>query len=417
MNISISSKTRNLLHSLAPDVSTANNQITLLEIIETLQSFGSSSKRAMLPSMVHKQHMQFLINILEDIRKNCTHMISAANADLGPTSHSSSRWGYWLSFAALLIIGCESFDGIASILGLFALNPWITLIVACGVCIGATLLNKLLNMIASQEHYLEQQSALIHDIAVYLEDLLNTNDNPNLTDFKELLKFLNDAQQIVNQELLQLKLSKKHIARKAAQYAITGFLSTIIFCGGFFTGQAVAFFIAGLFVATAATAWPVLIPAVCIGLLAATLYIVEQYPTIKNAIRHWFGFSVEGAEHAASPKHISQKLNVLESRMKREQQRADQATHITALEQELAALRRASGQPTAMTGIQIDISDSSDSSVIATRFPSIESVDSSLVENGFFSRSPYTSSQHHRIDDAFSLQRRDGVGESAHYNF
>ena len=269
MHITLSLSTQQLLAILYPGVAIQNNSMAIADIIGLITELSAFSEQARKNQ--DKARNRIVMYLLEDVALYCSHILSSEKTlsesqqlSIASEQHKSksNRLGLWLSMAALIILGCESFDGIASVLGLFALNPWLVLLIACGVCVGSILLNKQLQMMGSQSHDFENQFVLINQIITSLETGLNENTPLDCNGLLELLEFLRGAKQYAFAEMNRQQYSRKYSIRKAAQYTITGFLSGIIFCGGFFTGQAVALFIAGLFTVTVATAWPVLISAI-----------------------------------------------------------------------------------------------------------------------------------------------------------
>lgn len=377
MLMTLSPQTKTLLHSLFPNLSSDMDQVNLSDIIQYLGNLPTAMDKSK-----NKHKTQLLTCLLQDIKLHCTNALLPKNSQAIKPNNESSKVGFLISMAVLIIIGCEGFDGIASILGLFALNPWITFAVACGVAVCSILLNRLMKILGEQKHYLEQQYSLIYDNALILEEALNSSQNQNPNEISEVIQFLRTANQLVLRDMERLNASKMHGARKAAQYGIMGFLCGIVFCGGFFTGQAVAFFLASLAVTTAVTAWPVLIPALCIGLAAVSIYIYQEFPTIKNAVRHWFGFAEEEAPHSVTHEQISKKLDVLKLRMDREKQRLDQATQIVALENEVATLKAGTGQQILLRGQQRLTTTQNSTGPIAQ--PLARSLSSSTVRSGLY---------------------------------
>lgn len=88
----------------------------------------------------------------------------------------------------------------------------------------------------------------------------------------------------------------------------------IFFSGGFFAGQTVALAIASLFVASiAATAWPIIVASIAVGLAALSVYWFVERPGIENLISRWKGLDKDKIDQLCEDKYVDRETAKIKS--------------------------------------------------------------------------------------------------------
>ncbi|WED43130.1 hypothetical protein [Legionella cardiaca] len=212
-----------------------------------------------------------------------------------------------LAIAGTIYFGCEGFDGITAIMGIFSSIPTLA-IFAAGT------LFSILSVIVFYSFDLVEISKNLG---------VKSSDAPQLLDvlldeFKqikvlrlELAKASNKTQEQLQSDLaIANMLLKRHQeldeARKKLKEALSNpklkmakiltaaVAGIIFFSGGFFAGQTVAMAVAGLFMASvAATFWPIVLASIVVGLAAFSVYWFVERPGIENLISRWKGLDKE----------------------------------------------------------------------------------------------------------------------------
>lgn len=209
-----------------------------------------------------------------------------------------------LKFAFLLIAGtifaiAEGFDGIASILGLFAHIPGWGIFLAgaafsiLGVIIfyGFDLVEiaknlgvkfkdapKLMNAICLQAEEVETLVSLlrIHALEGSSQDLEVWHDIKMvlIVRHEQLQKVTEEYRQVVKRPVLQI-----------AKYGMAFFSGVLFFGGGFFAGQSFALYLGGMFVSgLSSTFWPIILVAAVVGIFAFGVYWFVERPGLDSLI-------------------------------------------------------------------------------------------------------------------------------------
>lgn len=208
----------------------------------------------------------------------------------------------------IIVIACEGFDGIASLLSVFAFSTLTISIAGLAfalLTVGVFCLMELGNIASdlgvsfSQSKplldcYLEQVE-IIKKIRVVLDSISFDKTIP----IKQKLAII-DALIKVNTELEAPR--KKMQENRQILLGIAKAIATLIagvlsFAGGFFTGQAVATTVAAFFFPTATVLfWPVLIAGAAVGLTALVFYWAVERPALQAMISRWAGRDPEKVE-------------------------------------------------------------------------------------------------------------------------
>ncbi|ASQ44839.1 coiled-coil domain-containing protein [Legionella clemsonensis] len=233
-----------------------------------------------------------------------------------------------LAIAGTLYFGCEGFDGVTAIMGIFSSVPTIA-IFAVGT------LFSVLSIIVFYSFDLVEISKNLGvkkgDAPKLLDVLLDefqqikairyelskpgNKTQLQLEEDKKLAEMLLKRHQALNESRNKLKEALNNPYLKIARMATAAVAGIIFFSGGFFAGQTVALAIAGLFLTSvAATFWPVILASVVVGLAAFSVYWFVERPGIENLISRWKGLDKEKIDALCKSKVVdreTEKLQIL----------------------------------------------------------------------------------------------------------
>src|SRR3990167_1097479 len=244
--------------------------------------------------------------VLKDIEKKLKDQLTQGAEEEEIKKHHRNNLKFWLlAIGGALFFGCEGFDGIASIFRLASVSGVLSFAVAllfsaiavfvfCGFELkqianhlgvkfrdASNLVNEYVNQVDEVEGLLDT-----------VEDLLNADSyiaNNQLPDYQMTLEMLKDQLTHIQQEKMKLDEGKNKKKVRGVKLAFSLIAGGIFFSSGFFTGQAVALFIAGLFVTASATFPPILAAAVFLGVIAFFFYWYLQRPNMENLIGQKIG--------------------------------------------------------------------------------------------------------------------------------
>ncbi|HHF7366083.1 TPA: hypothetical protein ACPSKY_001187 [Legionella bozemanae] len=208
-----------------------------------------------------------------------------------------------LALAGTVYFGCEGFDGITAMLGAFSSIPTIALFVAGtlfsvlsmvvfysfdlveiskNLGIKSTDTKKLLDVLLDEVKQIEAIRMRLAKTAKKTKEELEED--------RQLATILLQRYKDLEQIRKDLTSASNNPYLKAAKYITAGVAGILFFSGGFFAGQTVALAIAGLFVTgMAATAWPIVVAGIAVGLAALSVYWFVERPGIENLISRWRG--------------------------------------------------------------------------------------------------------------------------------
>ncbi|WP_051555220.1 hypothetical protein [Legionella fairfieldensis] len=257
-------------------------------------------------------------SLLVDLRNSLS--IQIKDETTGKTTNGFSKLKFiLLAIAGTIFCGCEGFDGITAMLGVFSLPVIATF--AAGILFSALsiMVFYAFDLVAISNYlgvalkktpeivdiYLEQVKE-IESLRITYDKRYTTHDCRQLKEdialIRELIRRYNDLDKVRN-TLTELKENK---SLKVAKYATAAIAGVIFFSGGFFAGQTVALAIAGLFFASAIvpTFWPVVLVSVLVGLAAFSVYWFVERPGIENLIGRFMGLDQEKIDKFCSDKKV-----------------------------------------------------------------------------------------------------------------
>lgn len=268
-------------------------------------------------------------SLLKDLNRSL--MPLPANKEQAKKSAWSRKATYWgLAVAGTIYFGCEGFDGITAILGIFTSVPAVAVFAA-----GA--LFSILSIIVFYSFELVEISKNLG---------VKSSDAPKLLDvlvdeFKEIKKIrskLSSSKDKTKQELIEdlnlakmLKQRHEHLneAREKFRLALdnpylkigkmvtAGIAGILFFSGGFFAGQTVALALSSLIVATlTVTAWPIIAVSLAVGLAALSVYWFVERPGIENLISRWRGLDKKKIDTLCQSEAVDRETGKLDNLIK-----------------------------------------------------------------------------------------------------
>ncbi|PWY56830.1 hypothetical protein DGG96_05045 [Legionella qingyii] len=215
-----------------------------------------------------------------------------------------------LALAGTIYFGCEGFDGITAFMGIFSSIPTIAILVGgLAFSIVSMIVFCSFDLVEISKNLGVKSSETPQLIDAALEEFkeikairarltrLAKQDNKTqeeLEEYRKLALMLLQRHVELNKVRGDLTLASDNPYLATAKKLTAIFAGFIFFSGGFFAGQTVSLAIASLFVATmSATAWPIVVAAVGVGLAALAVYWYVERPGIENLISRWKGLDKE----------------------------------------------------------------------------------------------------------------------------
>ncbi|KTC76887.1 hypothetical protein [Legionella brunensis] len=291
-------------------------------------------------------------------------LLKDLNESLNASKHKKSdkKSGGWsakakfalLAIAGTIYFGCEGFDGITAIMGIFSSVPTIA-IFAAGTLFSILSIVVFYSFdLVEISKNLEVRSAdapklldvLLDEFkqikALRLELSKTAGKTPQqLAEDLAIAELLLKRHQDLNESRIKLLQALDNPYLKVAKTATAGIAGIIFFSGGFFAGQTVALAIAGLFVSSvAATFWPVVLASVIVGLAAFSVYWFVERPGIENLISRWKGLDKEKMDALCESEVVERETNKLNTLIENLKQNASIETNKEQLESENKELRK-----------------------------------------------------------------------------
>ncbi|MCE0721648.1 MULTISPECIES: hypothetical protein [Legionella] len=337
--------------------------------VQTITKQATIDKKTLLAwlestSKTASNHQAFFLitslrtSLLKDIHKSLNPGHTEEEAQKGGIS-AKAKYAL-LALAGTVYFGCEGFDGITAMLGAFSSIPTIALFVAGtlfsvlsmivfysfdlveiskNLGIKSTDTKKLLDVLLDEVKQIEAIRMRLAKTAQKTKEEFEEDRQLAavlLQRYKDLEQIRQDLMSAANNPYLQ-----------AAKYITAGVAGILFFSGGFFAGQTVALAIAALFVTTmTATAWPIVVAGVAVGLAALSVYWFVERPGIENLISRWRGLDKKKMDKLCKPDVVKKETEELEELITSinfkidllEQHDADQLK-IRTLEQENSGLK------------------------------------------------------------------------------
>ncbi|WP_131778734.1 hypothetical protein [Legionella bozemanae] len=257
-----------------------------------------------------------------------------------------------LALAGTVYFGCEGFDGITAMLGAFSSIPTIALFVAGtlfsvlsmvvfysfdlveiskNLGIKSTDTKKLLDVLLDEVKQIEAIRMRLAKTAKKTKEELEED--------RQLATILLQRYKDLEQIRKDLTSASNNPYLKAAKYITAGVAGILFFSGGFFAGQTVALAIAGLFVTgMAATAWPIVVAGIAVGLAALSVYWFVERPGIENLISRWRGLDKKKMDKLCKEDVVKKETEALEELIASIDYKIDSLVEIKNLKERLSAV-------------------------------------------------------------------------------
>lgn len=232
-----------------------------------------------------------------------------------------------LALAGTIYFGCEGFDGVTAIMGMFSFVPTLTFFIAGTLfSILSIIVFYSFDLVEISKNLGIKSSDAPKLLDVLLDEFkqiklirahLSKSAHKTLQELEQDLvvaKMLLKRHEDLNEARSQLKLALENPYLKAGKMITAGLAGIIFFSGGFFAGQAVALTIASVFVPVmAATAWPIVAVGVVVGLAAFSIYWFVERPGIENLIRRWKGLDKEKMDQLCKSNVVDRETGKLQN--------------------------------------------------------------------------------------------------------
>ncbi|KTD18113.1 hypothetical protein [Legionella jordanis] len=287
------------------------------------------------------------------------------NSKSAPHERKSKKKGGWLAKAKLGLLavagtvyfGCEGFDGISAIMGIFSSVPTFAIFLAGSVFailsivvfysfdlveisknLGVKFSNspKKLDILYSEFKKIKAlRSLLSHPASKTIEQV-----NEDL----QLAKMLMARHKDLDKERLKLMEALNNPYLRFGKMLTAGIAGVIFFSGGFFSGQTVALAIAGLFMGSVSAAFPpVLIASILVGLAAFSVYWFVERPGIENLISRWMHLDKNKIDALCDSEAVEQEsreldhlVNMLSENSSLKETKLNQVATIISLEERVS---------------------------------------------------------------------------------
>ncbi|STY31038.1 coiled-coil protein [Legionella wadsworthii] len=264
-------------------------------------------------------------------------LLNDLNQSLSPnqTSNESKEGGFsakakylLLALAGTIYFGCEGFDGVTAIMGVFSSIPTIAIFAAGTLFSILSIIvfysfdlveiSKNLGVKSSDApkliDVLLDEFTQIKAIRLKLSQQKKEKSKKELEDDLLLAQMLLQRHNDLQHDREQLKKALNNPYLRAGRMITAAIAGIIFFSGGFFAGQTVALAIASLFVASiAATAWPIIVASIAVGLAALSVYWFVERPGIENLISRWKGLDKDKIDQLCEDKYVDRETAKLEN--------------------------------------------------------------------------------------------------------
>jgi hypothetical protein len=325
MTIELSTTSQDLISKLCEkNANFGLNQVATIERADLLKWFGEKHP-------IHNEEDTFFL--MSSLKAS---LLMDLNDSLNPFApKKKSKKGGWsgktkyalLALAGTVYFGCEGFDGVTAIMGIFSSIPTIALFAVGTVFSVLSIIvfysfdlveiSKNLGVKSSDApklvDVLLDQFKQIKTMRAQLSKAANKNQE-GLENDLAIAKMLLIMHQELNESRMKIKMALENPYLKIGKMITAGVAGIIFFSAGFFAGQTVALAIAGLFVTSiAVTAWPVLVASIVVGLAALSVYWFVERPGIENLISRWRGLDKEKVDMLCKSKVVDRETEKLES--------------------------------------------------------------------------------------------------------
>ncbi|KTD65388.1 coiled-coil protein [Legionella santicrucis] len=233
----------------------------------------------------------------------------------------------FLTSAGILVTACQGFDGVVTMLSVFALSPSIMLgvgfafiLLSVIVFFGVDLVkvSNALGVKLSEYKLLDAYLLQLQNIKTIRKKI---NDYTLVTMSKEDLQRLELILSMLQKRFMFLAVASKQFDEalnsknmQMIKTAISGVSALFFFGGGFFAGQSVALFISSLVLdSVLPTFWPIIVFSALVGLSALSIYWYVERPGLEKLVANWFGLNEENVQQLCDKNSLDKETKKLAS--------------------------------------------------------------------------------------------------------
>ncbi|KTC92009.1 hypothetical protein [Legionella cincinnatiensis] len=255
----------------------------------------------------------------------------------------------FLTSAGILITACQGFDGVVTMLSVFALSPSIMLgigfafiLLSVIVFFGVDLVkvSNALGVKLSEYKLLDAYLIQLQKIKVIRKKI---NDYTLVAMSQEDLQQLELILSMLQKRFMFLAVASKQFDEalnsknvQMIKTAISGVSALFFFGSGFFAGQSVALFIASLILdSVLPTFWPIIVFSALVGLAALSIYWYVERPGLEKLVTNWFGLNEENVQQLCDKNSLNKEIKKLASLKEKVISTARITKKLAQLEQEI----------------------------------------------------------------------------------
>ncbi len=288
-----------------------------------------------LPSHIDARSRQKADFILASLRAELLHDLLASMGEELPDNNTveNTSWTAWLKFGLLALAGtlvaaCEGFDSITTMLTVLSLPSIIILIAGLSFSILSVVVFYGFDLVQVSQNLgvtLRDAPKLLDVYLAQMKEIKRIRKKINTYKLAEL-----SAEELAQLEktIIMLQRSFQALVEASSQFEgalnsrkmqvvkviASGSAGLLFFGSGFFAGQSVAMFIAGLFIPVVLpTFWPVVLFSVIVGIAAFTLYWYVEQVGLKKLVSGWFGLDEDKIEQLCCKSNLDKEEGKLEN--------------------------------------------------------------------------------------------------------
>lgn len=279
---------------------------TLIAWLSTnpIKSFEKSKKSQKIEFILVSLQTEFLCDLALSMKGECERIEKKDNNN---SSGMSKIKFLFLTSAGILVTACQGFDGVVTMLSVFAMPPAIMLgigftfiLLSVIVFLGVDLVkvSNTLGVKLSEYKLLDAYLFQLQKIKAIRKKINNyTLVAMSQEDLQQLELILSMLQKrfmflAVASKQFDEALNSKNV--QMIKTALSGVSALFFFGGGFFAGQSVALFVSSLVLESVLpTFWPIIVFSALVGLAALSIYWYVERPGLEKLVTNWFGLNEE----------------------------------------------------------------------------------------------------------------------------
>lgn len=235
------------------------------------------------------------------------------------TVKKPSKGKFFLLLAASTIFfGCEGFDSITAIFGIFPLSPAVMLFIGLGFSLVSIFVFYGLELFELSKQFgikLKNSPQIVNEYFALLKEIkktyLSIDEKFHRADEEKLLKYQAKLNEFIpqfaqlNEVSVRIKAALDNPKLTIARKVMEGVVGLTAFSLGYFAGQTLAFYLATLFVTSISiAAWPIVLVSLIVAACSLYRYWCVDRPEIDHAVSRWMGLDKEKIESICQPEYL-----------------------------------------------------------------------------------------------------------------